>query len=228
MLSKKSFRWILLAALGCAAFSAAAQLREPSHAERWREAFDAWAAADKLRRPDTGGVVFVGSSSIRLWPGLESQFAGTAPVVIQRGFGGSRLDECAAHLGPLVTQYRPRQVVLYAGENDLAEGRTPQQVLDSFAAFVRGVHAELPQAQITYVSIKPSPLRAALLPRVREANRLIADYVAGRPRLDYVDVYSRMVDSDGRVRAELFGDDALHLNAAGYALWREEISARLR
>jgi len=227
-MDRKSLRWIVVAALGCSALGAGAQLREPSHAERWREAFDAFAASDRLRRPDAGGVVFVGSSSIRLWPGLESQFSGTAPVVIQRGFGGSRLADCTEHLGQLVTQYRPRQVVVYAGENDIAEGRTPRQVLDSFVAFVQGVHAVLPQTQITYVSIKPSPLRASLLPQVREANRLIADFVAGRPRLDYVDVYSRMIDSDGRVRADLFGDDALHLNSAGYALWREEIAARLR
>jgi lysophospholipase L1-like esterase len=224
---RKLLGWLLGGALGYGALGVAAQPAQAPDA-RWRDTFSAFAEADRLRMPEPGGIVFVGSSSIRLWPGLESQFSGSAPVVIKRGFGGSRLADCAENLGQLVTQYKPRQVVVYAGENDLTEGRTPRQVFDSFVAFVRGVHDLLPETQITYVSIKPSPLRAALMPQVREANRLIAEYVADRPRLDYIDVYSKMIDSHGRARSDLFVDDALHLNAAGYALWREEIASRLR
>ena len=194
---------------------------------RWQASFDAFAAADRLAPPTPGGVVFVGSSSIRLWDDLEQRFAGPT-AVIKRGFGGSRLADCAEHLQRLVVPYAPRLVVVYAGDNDLAEGRTPEQVLASFRAFSEGVHAALPDTRIAYVSIKPSPSREALMPLARETNALIAAYAAGRPGLDYIDVYSRMLGADGRPRAELFLPDALHLNAAGYAVWHEAISAHLR
>lgn len=127
-----------------------------------------------------------------------------------------------------MVRYKPRQVVVYAGDNDLAEGRTPQQVLQSYAAFVEGVHKSLPNTRIAYLSIKPSPSRAALLPAMREANALIAQYSARDERLDFIDVFSRMVDEAGKPRAELFGADALHLNERGYALWRSVIATHLR
>lgn len=194
---------------------------------RWRDSLDAFAAADKAQPPVPGGVLFVGSSSIRLWDGLEQQFE-VKPALLKRGFGGSRLADCAAYLDRLVLAYKPRQVVVYAGDNDLAEGRTPQQVLQSYAAFVEGVHKSLPNTRIAYLSIKPSPSRAALLPAMREANALIAQYSARDERLDFIDVFSRMVDEAGKPRAELFGADALHLNERGYALWRSVIATHLR
>ena len=123
--------------------------------------------------------------------------------------------------------YKPRLVIVYAGDNDLAEGATPADVLTSFKRFVDAVHRELPETRIAYLSIKPSPLRAALLAQARDTNKLIQTYSATVPNLDYIDIYSKMVDADGRPRPELFGPDMLHLNRAGYALWRREISAHL-
>jgi lysophospholipase L1-like esterase len=194
---------------------------------RWQSSFEAFAAADAARAPLPGGVVFVGSSSIRLWNDLEQQFEDHVAIV-KRGFGGSRMLDCAQHLQRLVLPYKPRLVVVYAGDNDLAEGRTPEQVLASFSEFVAGVRAALPETRIAYLSIKPSPLRQALLPKVRATNALIADYAAGTPNLDYIDVYSKMLDRDGRPRGELFQADSLHLNAAGYALWQGVIAGHLR
>jgi lysophospholipase L1-like esterase len=214
--------------LGLAALTARADATpEPADA-RWHDSFAAFAAADHAHAPQPGGVVFVGSSSIRLWDGLETEFGAGPAGIVKRGFGGSRMLDCRRHLGRLVVPYKPRLVVVYAGDNDLAEGRSPRDVLADFAAFVGGVRAALPQTRIAYLSIKPSPLRAALLPRVREANALIADYIEGAPNLDYIDVYSKMVDADGRPRAELYGADALHLNAAGYALWKAVIGRHLQ
>ena len=123
--------------------------------------------------------------------------------------------------------YKPRLVIVYAGDNDLAEGATPADVLSSFKRFVEAVHRDLPETRIAYVSIKPSPLRAQLLAQARATNELIGAYSATVPYLDYIDVFSKMVDADGRPRPELFGPDMLHLNRAGYALWRREISAHL-
>lgn len=192
---------------------------------RWKESFDAFAAADLAQAPRTGGVLFVGSSSIRLWDDLETQF-GQLPV-LKRGFGGSRMLDVAAHVEQLVLPYQPRLVVVYAGDNDLAEGRTPQEVLDSFVAFVTRVRAELPDTRIAYLSIKPSPSRAALMPQATQANALIAGYSASIPNLDFIDIYSRMLDAEGRPRTDLYSADALHMNPAGYALWKITIAPHL-
>jgi lysophospholipase L1-like esterase len=194
---------------------------------KWRDAFAAFDAADKVKPVQPGGVLFVGSSSIRLWDELESQFQ-TLPGLVKRGFGGSQLSDCAAYLDRLVVAYQPRLVVLYAGDNDLNAGRTPQQVLQSYQAFVEGVHRALPATRIAYLSIKPSPARAALLPAIREANALIREHAARDTRLDFIDIYQPMLAADGRPRAELFREDRLHLNAQGYALWHEVIATHLR
>jgi lysophospholipase L1-like esterase len=194
---------------------------------RWDASLAEFDASDKQRAPAAGGIVFVGSSSIRLWPDLESRF-GQLPV-IKRGFGGSRLADCASHVDRLVNRYKPRHVVVYAGDNDLAEGSTPADVLASFQSFVSGVREAVPEARISYVSIKPSPLRANLLESVREANRLIRQYTEAHPgQLDYVDVFTPMLDQAGTPRADLYSADALHMNDAGYALWQQLISARIR
>lgn len=198
----------------------------PDMPNRWKESFDAFDEADRAAAPRPGGVLFVGSSSIRLWNDLETQFEDPVAVV-KRGFGGSRLQDTTDHLQRLVLPYKPRVVVVYAGDNDLAEGRTPQQVLQSFADFVAGVHAALPATRIAFVSIKPSPLREKLMQLAAQTNALIAAYCRGDARLDYVDVYSAMLGADGRPRDELFQADRLHLNAQGYALWKSVIAEHL-
>lgn len=168
-------------------------------------------------------MLFLGSSSIRLWADLEKQF-GELPIVVKRGFGGSRLADSARYADRLVLPYKPRLIIVYAGDNDLAEGATPQEVLASMQELVTNVRAELPATRLAYVSIKPSPLRLALLPNIQETNRLIREYTSKTPNLDYIDVFSKMLDSTGLPRADLYLADQLHLNAEGYALWRREIA----
>ena len=194
---------------------------------QWASAFAAFAADDVAHPHPPGGVLFVGSSSIRLWNDLEQQF-GNLPVVIKRGFGGSQLSDCVKHLNRLVVNYRPHTVLVYAGDNDLAAGATPREVFQRFVAFVDGVHRDLPDTDIAYISIKPSPSRASLMPQIRETNRLIREYADAEGKVDFIDVYAPMLDATGQPKRELFGPDALHLNADGYALWKREISAYLR
>lgn len=193
---------------------------------RWRSSLDTFANADREQRPGSGGVLFVGSSTIRLWPQLAQDFSQN-PVVINRGFGGSTMRDCNALVRELVIQYRPKEVVVYAGDNDLAEGRTPAEVLGSFAGFVGRVRAGLPDARIAYISIKPSPARVALLARIRETNALIADYIQTVPGVRYIDIFTPMLAADGSPRAELFRGDRLHLNDAGYRLWQSVIATDL-
>jgi lysophospholipase L1-like esterase len=193
---------------------------------RWDESLAAFAAADKAHPPTPGGVLFVGSSSIRLWNGLETEFQ-SLPVVVKRGFGGSRMLDCTRHLHQLVEPYRPRLVLVYAGDNDLAEGRTPEQVLQAFSAFVEGVRRTLPSTRIAYISIKPSPSRVALMPSIRAANDLIRAYTLKMRNTDFIDVYTPMLDARGQPRPELFREDLLHLNTQGYSLWKQVITAHL-
>jgi lysophospholipase L1-like esterase len=193
---------------------------------RWRESLDGFAALDRAHAPGPGGVVFVGSSSIRLWGDLEREF-GTEGIV-KRGFGGSRLSDVARYAAQLVLPYKPRLVVVYAGDNDIAEGATPDAVLASYADFVSQVHAALPKTRIAYLSIKPSPSREALMPAAIRANELIENWSKSDPMLDYIDVYTKMLDAKGRPRTDLFLADSLHLNAAGYAIWKSAIAEYLR
>jgi lysophospholipase L1-like esterase len=189
----------------------------------WEQTAAVFDAADREHAPPPGGVLFVGSSSIRLWNSLQKDFA-ALPVVINRGFGGSKLSDCVHHLDRLVFPYRPRLVLVYAGDNDLAAGRSAEDILARFKAFAEGVRAKLPQTRIAFISIKPSPARAALIQEIRRANALVRDYAATLSNSDFIDVFTPMLDADGRPRAELFREDALHLNAKGYEVWRAVIA----
>ncbi len=214
---------LMAAALSaCAAMPATAPSPAPSSVEvaeptQWEADIAAFEQADSVVRRRPGGVVFVGSSSIRFWSSLAEDFPGVD--TLNRGFGGSRVRDATWYADRIVVAYQPRAVVFYSGDNDLMEGRSPRQVADDFAAFVDKVHTALPQARIAFVSIKPSPSRAALLPQVREANALVRAYAAKRTDVDYLDVFTPMLDASGQPKPELFIDDRLHMNGEGYALW---------
>ena len=181
-----------------------------------------FATADRLHFPRPGGVVFVGSSSIRMWPHLAADFPGVN--VIQRGFGGSELSDVVYRAPRIVIPYKPALVILYAGDNDLANGRSPQDVLSRFKSFVGLVHGALPRTRIAFVSIKPSLARVSLLGQMKDANALVRKYIDGRPGLTYVDVFTPMLTATGQPRPELLAADSLHMNAAGYSLWRRRLS----
>ena len=211
---------IAIAAQGC---STAAIVPAPSAVvapeNRFESEILAFEDSDRVNPPTPGGIVFVGSSSIRLWPDLRSYFAGLN--VIQRGFGGSRLDEVVHYTPRVVLPYKPKLVVLYAGENDIAEGRTPTQVFAAYTEFVRLVRRALPDGRIAFISIKPSPSRWELVDKMRAANEMIQHYVTTHADQKYVDVFSPMIGANGRPRPELFVSDSLHMTRAGYAIWRQ-------
>ncbi len=177
----------------------------------------AFEAADAKQAPPAGATLFIGSSSIRFWSTLAADFPKLA--VINRGFGGSRIEDATRYAGRIVIPYHPARIVLYAGDNDLAGGETPQQVFEDFQAFVALVRKDLSKVPIIFVSIKPSPVRWPIVEKVRAANTLIADWIAHDPTMTYVDVFQPMLNADGKPRPELFRDDRLHMNRAGYELW---------
>ena len=224
MQSTRYLTILLLLPLGACARGQPAQ-RDASQAAvsqldptRFEAEIRAFEAADRALPPPLGGVVFVGSSSIKNWSGVAADFPGIP--VLNRGFGGSTLADVVYYADRTVLRYRPHLVVLYAGDNDLAEGRTPERVLDDYRAFVARLRSTLPLARVVYVSIKPSPSRRAYIRRMRETNQRIRAEVARDSLQSFVDVFSPMLDAKGQPRAELFLADSLHMTRAGYLLWR--------
>jgi lysophospholipase L1-like esterase len=182
--------------------------------------------SDRAAQPAPGGIVFVGSSSIRMWRSLESDFPGLP--VLNRGFGGSTFPEAIHYLPRIVLPYRPRTIVVYEGDNDLTFGWGPQQVADDYRTFVRMVRDSLPNAKIVFISLKPSPSRWKLVDQQREANRLVRAIVSGDPLQSYVDVFTPMLGANGRPTPELFVSDSLHMTPAGYAIWRARVAPQVR
>lgn len=214
--------WMLAIAL---LISSGARSADPPEKNSWEVAIARFEEADQAQPPATGGIVFVGSSSIRLW-NLQESFPDQP--VLNRGFGGSHLSDSVHFADRIVIKYRPRLVVLYAGDNDLASGKTPERVRDDFRAFVAKVHAALPEAKIVFLSIKPSIARAKLADTQQQANRLIADEIAKDKRLAFIDVGAPLLDSDGKPRPELFVKDGLHLSKAGYEIWNGLVGPLLK
>lgn len=182
--------------------------------------------ADKLNPPPQNGVLFIGSSSIRLWKNLESTFS--AYKAINRGFGGSEIKDATFYANQIIFPYKPRLIVFYAGDNDLASGKTPQQVFDDYKMFVQTVRMKLPKTKIAFISIKPSPSRWHLVDNVKTANKLIKDYSAHNKGLNYIDVFTPMLGADGKPQPDLFIKDNLHMTEKGYVIWKSVIEPYLK
>ena len=183
--------------------------------DKWAKEMAAFEEQDR-KDPAAGGIVFVGSSSIRLWD-LEKSFPEMS--ALNRGFGGSEIADSVSHADLLVIRHKPRTVIIYAGDNDIANGRTPQQVLSDYKSFVGKVHAALPQARIAFIGIKPSVQRWALIEKIRAANALVREFAASDDRLGYIDVDGPMLGWDEKPRKDLFVQDGLHMTPKGYELW---------
>jgi lysophospholipase L1-like esterase len=198
--------------------------RDADRFARGEKAIAAFEEKDKAKSPPRNAVLFVGSSSIRFWD-VEKSFPGLD--VINRGFGGSELTD-SVHFAPrIVLPYEPRTVILYAGDNDLGRGKTPDQVAEDFRAFTRLVFARLPKTRIVFLSVKPSRSRWVILEKGRKANELIAQQCKADERLTYVDVGTPLLGTDGKPRDELFRKDGLHLNAKGYEIWTNLVKPHL-
>jgi hypothetical protein len=185
----------------------------------WAKEMAEFAAVDAQHPTAPGGVVFVGSSSIRLWD-LEKSFAGMDPMPLNRGFGGSEMSDTVRNAELLVLKHKPRLVVVYAGDNDIANGKTPEQVADDFAKFVEIVQRDLPDTRIAYIAIKPSIKRKNLADKMIAANTRIARLCDQGDHLIFIDVWRWMIaGGSGNPLGELFREDGLHLNDKGYELW---------
>jgi lysophospholipase L1-like esterase len=195
-------------------------------AAAYQTEFRSFAAEEQTGVLPVRPILFYGSSSIRRWSTLRRDFDGLP--VVNRGFGGSTLEECVALLDRLVSPVKPRAIVLYAGDNDLDQGASPETVLSRFEQFAGGVRTRLGWTPIVYVSVKPCPARFWNSTKIEAANALVQKAISLRWReAVFVDVYQAMLDAGGAPRGELFDRDGLHLSPAGYAIWSEAIQQAL-
>ena len=184
---------------------------------RWESDITAFEKSDTTNIPPEGAILFIGSSSIRMWKTLAEDM--TPHAVINRGFGGSQIEDSIHFATRIIFPYSPRAIVLYAGDNDIAAGKTPETVFNDYLRFVGTVRAGLPDVPIYFISIKPSPSRWDMWPDMQAANRMIAHDCALRDGAVFLDCASPMLNADGSANIGLFIEDMLHMNAEGYALW---------
>ncbi|TZG24752.1 lipolytic enzyme [Sphingomonas montanisoli] len=170
-------------------------------------------------------TMFVGSSSIRLWDISHSFPSHTA---LNRGFGGATTPDVLHYYEQVVGDHDPATVVVYVGENDIAAGAEPVQVIRDVSKLLARIRADEPNARIVYLSMKPSPSRWELWDEMVEVNRAMAARAGQAAGFDYLDVASAMLTKEGKPDAGLFGLDGLHMNARGYAVWTGAVEAWLK
>lgn len=197
---------------------------KPAAEDRWEQTIRTFEEHDLMTPPAPAANVFVGSSSIRMWK-LDRSFP--KQTCINRGFGGSQLADAARYADRIVTPYKPRVVVLYSGDNDIASGKSPATIRDDYKAFRDKVRTTLPDVRIVVISIKPSPSRWKLRDQALEANRLIREVTESGTNEVFIDVWPPMLGDDGLPRKDLFLKDELHMNETGYDIWSKLVAPQL-
>lgn len=190
-----------------------------AQADKWEKEIAALEA-----KPSVGDIVFIGSSTIRLW-NVEKHLPELK--INNRGFGGSQIADSLRYADRILIPLKPKTVLLFAGGNDINAGKAPEKVFEDYQAFVSKVHAALPDTRILFMSIFPNLKREEQLPKTKALNEMIAAHVKGNPKLGYVDVASALCP-DGKPRAEVLRDDKLHLNEDGYAIVSKVVRDALR
>ncbi len=183
--------------------------------------------ADSVSFPPENAILFIGSSSFTMWKDVQKDFP--AYTIINRGFGGSSLTDVIRYASDIILPYDPKQIVIYCGENDLAgsDKVTSKIVVDRFKQLFGLIRNSYPNAKLTYVSMKPSPSRLHLMPKMTEANLLIKNFLKKQEQTSFVDVYQKMLNEAGTPMKDIFLEDNLHMNAKGYAIWQKLIEPHL-
>jgi len=210
---------IYFLALVLASFGTAigAQTGNVAHTNRWESDLTAFEISDHTNPPPSNAVLFTGASNIRLWKNIDKAFP--AHKVINRGFGGAEMSDLAEFAGRIVIPYRPKILIIYAGDNDLVDHKTPEQILADFKSFTQQVHTALPKTIIGCIAVKPSPSRGRLLAQIKATDALLQSYCRTNANTIYIDDFTPMLSASGAPRPELFGKDGLHLNEQGRAIW---------
>ena len=182
---------------------------------------------DSIQMPAPNGILFVGSSSIRMWKDVQKNFPGK--TIINRGFGGSSTPHVIQYADDIIFPYNPKQIVIYVGENDIAStpAATPVEVANRIDTLIGLIRSKLPEVPIVFISIKPSISRLSLMPQMKEANKIICQRLSHQENIVFVDVFSKMLDENGMPMKDIFLADNLHMNAKGYAIWKKALEPAL-
>lgn len=191
---------------------------------KWTNAIARFEASDATNPPPKGCIIFTGSSFIRLWTNLAADFPGYP--VINRGFGGCHLPDVYNYADRIIIPHQPRQIVIYAGGNDINSKKSPRIVFGDFVALMTRLRAALPDVKLAFISCPPSPKRWAQTEDIQHVNRLIENYCR-RHDIIFIDTFSLMLGPDGLPRPDIYAADQLHMNQRGYAIWQEAVAPHL-
>jgi len=220
-LLKNCYRLMIVLA-GCCLFNQAIAQAPPFYKE-----VQAFKKTDSLHAPAKNAILFIGSSSFTKWTDVQNYFPDR--TIINRAFGGSSLPDLVRYVNDIVFPYQPKQIVIYCGENDFAssDSVTAKIVLNRFTQLFQLIRNQLPGVPIAFVSIKPSPSRERLWPKIVEGNAMIKKFLKKQRHTQYIDVYNKMWNTDGTVMRDIFIEDNLHMNAKGYAIWQKAMAPYL-
>lgn len=193
---------------------------DDTRAAKWEKDIAALEKKQAAAKIEKGGVVFAGSSTVRMWD-VAKAFPDLKPI--NSGFGGSEIRDSTRFADRVILNHEPRAIVFYAGDNDVNSGRSPEQVATDFKAFAETVHKKLPKSRIYFIAIKPSVLRWKQFDKQTAANKLVKEMCDKDERLVFIDVVKPLLNDQGKPRPELLGLDGLHLNAKGYELLNEAV-----
>lgn len=188
----------------------------PHNFAQWENEISAFEQMDRTNPPAKGGLLFIGSSTVRLWTSLGEDFRQYQTV--RRGFGGSEILDCTHFADRIVFPYEPRMIFVRAGVNDIHNGKSAEQVFADFKEFAAAVHAKLPKTEVVFISLCPSPSRWTEASQYKTLDQLVERFASQTPGVKYIETYSMSLGSDGKPRPELFQSDRLHLNDVGYKI----------
>jgi lysophospholipase L1-like esterase len=207
--------WIFLICIACFHGTVFAQ------APAFYAEVQAFKKLDSIHPPVKNAILLIGSSSFTKWVDVQDYFP-LFPIV-NRGFGGSTLPDVIRYAEEVIFPYAPKQILIYCGENDLAsaDSVSSRMVFNRFKQLFQIIRTRLPKVSVAFVSMKPSPSRERLWPKMVEGNELIKNYLQKKKNTSYIDVYPKMFDQNGIVMKDIFLKDNLHMNAKGYAIWQK-------
>ncbi len=179
---------------------------------------------DSIQKPEDGMVLFIGSSSFRLWKDVKEDFKN--PNILNRAFGGATLLDVIQYQEAVALQYKPKKIFIYCGENDVASSEkvTPKMVLKRFKTLYKSLRNHFPETPIVFVSLKPAISRWAMRDRMIATNKLIHGFMKNKKNAVFVDIWDAMLEN-GEPKKDIFKEDNLHMNSKGYAIWVEKMNA---
>ena len=189
--------------------------------DRWENTIQAFETADSENPPPKNAILFVGSSSIVYWRTLSEDMV---PLnVINRGFGGSQMHELNMYRDRIVTNYQPKAVAVYEGDNDVAAGKSVDEIIPEYVSFIEHLNESLDKVDIYLIAVKPSIARATMWETMQAVNEQLFELSKQHENVHYFDIASPMLQSTGEVKDDIFVEDGLHMNAAGYEIWTNVI-----